>query len=180
MIKVIAVDFGGVYFTFDYKKLDEQLSKATGVSQRLVRLAHSKKIYDLHVQSITEKDFWDHFCKTIGKRVDHEILKKVLQNHSKPIKSVINLLKKLRKNYKIVLLTNNTANLDRLDKRYKIYKNFDILLSSHIVRMQKPYKNIYKHLIKKAKCKPEEIVFIDDKKRNLRPAKELGINTIFF
>ena len=43
MIKAIAIDFGGVYFTFDYKKLDRQLAKAAGMSVEEVRSAHYKK-----------------------------------------------------------------------------------------------------------------------------------------
>ena len=180
MIKAIAVDFGGVYFTFDSKKFEKELARAAGVDVEAIRLVHAEKIRDLHVQKISEKKFWNHLGKKTGRKVDHKIMRTVVDNHCKPVMSVIRLMKKLRKNYKIILLTNNTVALDRLNKKYKFYKNFDYVISSHVIRMQKPYKNIYKLLINKAKCKPNEILFIDDLERNLKPAKYLGMKTILF
>lgn len=41
-------------------------------------------------------------------------------------------------------------------------------------------KSLQKRLIKKFEVLPEETVFIDDKIRNIIPAKEMGINTVHF
>jgi FMN phosphatase YigB (HAD superfamily) len=39
---------------------------------------------------------------------------------------------------------------------------------------------MYELALEKAKCKPEEVLFIDDGLNNVRSAQELGINTIRF
>ncbi|MFH0948866.1 MAG: HAD family phosphatase [Candidatus Aenigmatarchaeota archaeon] len=180
MIKIIAIDLGGVYFEWSYERYFNEISKISGVDKKTVINILNKRIRGLHVKRISEKDYWDYFCKNTENKIDHKIFKKITLSQYKPNKPVINLMKKLRKKYKIALLANQTPILDEINRKYKIYKNFDFILSSHIVRMQKPYRNIYRLLIKKAKCKPREIVFIDDRKKNLKPAKELGINTILF
>lgn len=181
MIKVIAVDFGGVYFTYSFEKLVKQLSKLTGVESKIVKKGRvNRRLLELHVKKISEKGYWRAFCKTIGKEVKHSDLQRITENQFKPIKSVIQLMKRLRKRYKIVLLANQTVMLDRLDEKYRFYKNFDLLLSSHIVKVQKPHKSIFKLLLKKTKCKPEEIMFIDDSRKNIAAARRLGINAILF
>jgi putative hydrolase of the HAD superfamily len=116
----------------------------------------------------------------MGKNVNHNILKKITLQQFKPKKPVIDLMKRLRKKHKIVLLSNNTIWLDELDKKYGIYKNFDLVLSSHTVRMQKPDRKIFELLIRKSKAKPGEIVFIDDQERNLASARQMGMNCILF
>jgi FMN phosphatase YigB (HAD superfamily) len=44
----------------------------------------------------------------------------------------------------------------------------------------KPNREIYEKLIEKLKCKPEEILFIDDKEKNVNSAIDLGINGIVY
>jgi putative hydrolase of the HAD superfamily len=44
--------------------------------------------------------------------------------------------------------------------------------------MRKPELKIYRLTLKKLKVKPEECIFIDDKEKNLKPAKKLGIKTV--
>ncbi|MBI3190971.1 HAD family phosphatase [archaeon] len=180
MIKVIAIDLGGVYFKWDYDVYPSEISKVSGINKHTVKRILNKKIRDVHVKRMSEKNYWKYFCKSIGKDIDYKIYRKITLSQYKPNRAVINIVKRLKKHYKITLLANQTPILDKIDSKYKLYKDFDFNLSSHIVKMQKPYKNIYRLLVKKSKCRPEEILFIDDKNRNLKPAKELGINTILF
>ncbi len=180
MVKVIAVDFGGVYFTWNYERYVRQIADATGVSSRKVKNGLSKKIIDFHVSKVTEKEYWHAFCSVIGKEVDHRLLKKITENQFKPIKPVIALIKRLRKKYMIVLLANQTVVLDALDTKYHFYKNFDLLLSSHIIKMQKPQKNIFRLLIQQTHVGPQDILFIDDTKENVDSAKALGIRSLLF
>jgi len=180
MIKVIAVDFGGVYFTWNRDKFRRDVSKTLGVDFETVKKAHSLKIRDLHIQKVTEKEYWDSFCQVMGKNVNHNLLKKITLKQFKPKKPVIDLIKNLRKRYRIVLLSNHTIWLDELDRKYGVYRNFDLVLSSHIVKVQKPDREIYELLIKKTKAKPQEIIFIEDTEENIEAAGKVGINTILF
>ncbi|MCX6815251.1 MAG: HAD family phosphatase [Candidatus Aenigmarchaeota archaeon] len=180
MIKAIAFDLGGVYYTWNFPQHVRKLSKFTGASENAVKKAYLKNLKDFHVSRISEKEFWKRFCKSIKKDFDYRKLSQVDMGTSKPVKPVVNIVRKLRKNYKVLMLTNNTTRFDYIDKKYGISHDFDVVISSHKVKMQKPYKNMYRLLIKKANCKPGEILFIDDLERNLKPARKMGINTVLF
>jgi len=62
----------------------------------------------------------------------------------------------------------------------KDIQGFDPVIVSCDIGIRKPNPLIYKFLIKKIKLKPHEILFIDNREWNLRPARELGIKTILF
>ena len=48
------------------------------------------------------------------------------------------------------------------------------------MRMRKPEIQAYRFVMKKTGLKPNEILFIDDKTRNVKPAKTLGWNVIVY
>lgn len=48
------------------------------------------------------------------------------------------------------------------------------------VGLKKPDLEIYNFFVKKSSFPAEEIIFIDDKLENLKPASEVGMRTIFF
>jgi len=179
-IKVIAIDFGGVYFTWDSDRFAKELSAKVNVTHTKAKEAAIKDIHLLVLGKITETQYWHTFCEIIGKDVDHDILKKVTMDHFKPIKPVVTLMSSLRKKYKIALVTNQHSMLDDLDKKYDFYRNFDLVVCSHILKAAKPQKKIYQEVLKKLKVEAEEVIFIDDMQKNVDGAKELGMDGIHF
>ena len=65
-------------------------------------------------------------------------------------------------------------------KKYGFAEHFDGVVISGEVREVKPEEPIYKILLKKYNLKPEECVFLDDRRENLETAKRLGFKTILF
>ncbi|VVB78143.1 Glyceraldehyde 3-phosphate phosphatase [uncultured archaeon] len=57
---------------------------------------------------------------------------------------------------------------------------FNPVFVSCDIGMRKPSIKLYKHLIKKLNLKPAEIIFIDNREWNLKPARKMGIKTILF
>lgn len=60
------------------------------------------------------------------------------------------------------------------------YKNFNSVVVSCDVGMRKPNPKIYKLTLKRLKLKPNEVIFIDNQKWNISPAKRIGMRTILF
>ncbi|MGA2130386.1 MAG: HAD family phosphatase [Candidatus Pacearchaeota archaeon] len=60
------------------------------------------------------------------------------------------------------------------------YKNFSTVVVSCDVGMRKPNPKIYNLTLKRLKLKPEEVIFIDNQKWNIAPAKRLGMKAILF
>ena len=88
---------------------------------------------------------------------------------------------KQKKKYKILCLSNtNSSHMNFGNKHWSFLKCFDELILSHEVHVLKPDPKIYQIAIQKARCKPEEIVFIDDNLKNIQGAKKLGIIGIKF
>ncbi len=46
------------------------------------------------------------------------------------------------------------------------------------MKMRKPERRIYQHVLRELNVRASEAIFLDDIGQNLKPAKELGIRTI--
>ena len=99
-------------------------------------------------------------------------------------RDVVNIVKQIKthNSVKIMCLSNiNASHWKYLKKQnWDIWQLIDEFILSHEIQMTKPDPEIFRYAIKKAKCKPKEIVFIDDGLNNIRAALELGINCIRF
>ena len=90
----------------------------------------------------------------------------------------LTVMDELRKqNIEICLLSNALPNLidtaDFLTNRENIFVSYEL-------RLLKPDLEIYKKVLEKLNAIPEEVVFIDDKPRNVDAAKSLGMYGIVF
>ncbi len=96
-------------------------------------------------------------------------------------KELINLALKLKnKGYKIAILSNRSSLSKRIVLKFTRVNLFDFVMMSCDVGVKKPKPGIYELFLRKVRVRPKGIVFIDDKKRNLIPARKLGMNTILF
>ncbi|MFA4907427.1 MAG: HAD family phosphatase [archaeon] len=179
-IKVVAIDFSGVYFTWNQERHIDALSAATSSPRELVVKSFGKDLRELNLGKITDKQYWDSFCRNIGKNVSHKKLDRITQAQFKPIKTVMRLIAKLRRRHKIVLFTNQSLMLDRLNEKHGFYKNFDLVINSSKVGMRKPDREMFAHLLTETGAKPFEVLFIDDYAPNIEAAKKLGLNAILF
>jgi len=89
-------------------------------------------------------------------------------------------IKKLKKDYKVGSMSGVLDLHCKLCKEKKIYDVFDFNIYSFKVKCNKPDMKIYRILIKKLGVSPKEIVFVDDTKACLVPAKKLGMKTILY
>lgn len=88
--------------------------------------------------------------------------------------------------YRMFLLSNtNPIGMARVrelfkDKGYKIEELFEILFLSYKMKCGKPGEKIFNDMVKKAKIKPQESLFIDDSPANIEAAGKLGFYTILY
>jgi len=190
MIKAIIFDFGGVCF---YPGNTTQLIKEAFFHSKLSKtrllflLLDIKKrkmianaVHEFNSGLMSEKIFWEKTKKITNYEFDEREMKKNILSLYKPIKPVINLIKRLKKKYKIGLLTNNNVWLEEINKKYKLYRLFDEIVNSFDVKATKPSKKIYSIILKKLNVKPNECIFIDDKKENVVAAEKIGMKGIVY
>lgn len=91
--------------------------------------------------------------------------------------NTIEFIKELKKNgYKVGILSNlRLMDFNRYRKVIDQIK-FDYLFFSYEMKAIKPSKEIYLQVINTLKCKPNDIIFFDDKLENVNAAKHVGIN----
>lgn len=92
------------------------------------------------------------------------------------------LIKQCQSVYKIGLLTDMWTDMYReLEKRKLIPDfNWDVVIDSSIEGLRKPYPEIYQLAQQKAAVPPGEILFIDNREKNLVPARQLGWQTYLY
>ena len=69
---------------------------------------------------------------------------------------------------------------ESVERTFAWIHRFDVLIWSYQERMAKPDPAIYRLLLDRLGCKPEETLFLDDKLVNIETARSLGINALLF
>ncbi len=81
----------------------------------------------------------------------------------------------------LAILNNESRELnDHRIETFELYSYFDCFLSSCYVGLRKPEPRIYQLALDVLQRDAEEVVFIDDRERNIEAARALGINGIVF
>jgi len=175
MIKVIAFDYAEVvaegpmskWFRENIHPDDERL------------IAYREKVHKWDVGKTSLKEVYKSLGEISG--IAPELIWERFYEKSLPNEEVLNLIKKLKKNYKIILFSNFIAELLRklLDK-YGITDLFDEIIISSEHGMKKPDPKFFELLIKRAGVKKTEIIFTDDHIKNVDGANEIGIKAFQF
>jgi epoxide hydrolase-like predicted phosphatase len=80
---------------------------------------------------------------------------------------------------KVAALTNNFTPIASTPPLADLFHGiFDVWIESAVEGVRKPDPNAYLLACTRMSCKPNEITFMDDIRMNLKPARELGIETI--
>ncbi|MEM5799499.1 MAG: HAD family phosphatase [Candidatus Aenigmatarchaeota archaeon] len=187
MIKAIIFDFGGVCFYpgNSSQLLLEAIFRSKLLKIKLISIFFSskrneiKKLVDkFNEAKLNEDDLFREIKRITRYNFSERDLKKQIIDLNKPIKPVIEILEKLKNRYKLCLLTNNNSWLDEINEKHRFYQYFDVIINSYNVKVAKPNRKIFEIALSKLKFKPNECIFIDDKKENVLAAEEYGINSI--
>ena len=182
MIKVIVFDLGGVVLDYDHritsKKLSDISSKTEEEMYEYIFKSGIEKLYD--TGKISSEEFYksakDYLKIDISFEAFSEIWSDIFFEKPEMNDFITNIDSNTYK--KFVLSNTNELHFEYCMNHYPIMKSFDEYFVSYKLGMIKPNLSIYEHLIKNSFCKPEEILFIDDKKENVTVASQVGIKTI--
>ena len=100
-----------------------------------------------------------------------------------PIQGTVEVFRKLKDSnqYKLYALTNwSHETFPVALQRYDFLHWFDGRLVSGEEKTRKPFPEIYQLLARRFNIDPAKAIYIDDNKRNLEPAADLGFKTIHF
>lgn len=183
MIKAVLFDFGGVF------KQDSMMSKdCTGIfgmtaEQIMVHIEKTKPIFrKCNKGIIDEKIFWKEFSEALGRPDVENCAEKYREIYRSKLtffSEMFDLVKELKEaGIKTAVFSNILVFQADIIRENKGYECFDVEILSYLEGMEKPEPEFYALALKKVGFNPEECIFIDDKEKNLEPAKNLGIYTV--
>jgi epoxide hydrolase-like predicted phosphatase len=185
MIKAIIFDLGGVVVFNDlniiFKKFANELKIDFEKLMELEKQNHEK----LMLGRISIKEF----CSSIRSRFDLEqdsltlllMWEKIYSETAKLNCDVIDKIKLLRKSYKVGAIANMFDSTAQFHQRQKLFLFFkpNLAISCRIGHTKEDLK-MYAKIVFNMQVKGKECLFIDDKEKNLKIAKEFGMKTILF
>jgi HAD superfamily hydrolase (TIGR01509 family) len=182
MIKTIFFDFDGVL------TLDDSGSHTTCTNIQKcipdVTFDHILQCYRVHHPKLllgqtTHAAVWEDFCACVGKKLDFNVLEQAFSNTPANLK-MMDLCKKLKARYTLGIITDNSRErLNLLKERMKLPDTFEIIIVSGETGVRKDSDTTFTQALKRANCRPDECVFVDNTEANLIIPRKLGWNTIF-
>jgi len=190
MIKNIIFDLGGVILNIDFQKAANSFQEL-GLDdfEALYSKATQSKLFDrLEKGLITADAFRSELRELSGIAMSNQQIDQAWNSLILDFPPArLQLLKDLRANYKIFLLSNtNSIHADYYN--HDLYKThgingleelFDKVFYSHDIALRKPDAAPFEYVLNDQKLKAEETLFIDDSLPNILTAHQLGINSIF-
>jgi len=181
MIKTILCDLGNVIVFVDHKKIAKGLAKFSNKDEKyILRLyLNSKARKDFDKGKITATQLFMSFKNNLNLKLNFDQFRRILSSCFSPNLEIEKLLHKLKKNYKLILLSNtDEIHFTYIRNNYKILDIFDYFVLSYKVGYKKPNPLIYLYAIKKAKTFPTKIIYIDDIYIFVKAARFFGIKSI--
>jgi putative hydrolase of the HAD superfamily len=182
--KAIVFDLGNVLIPFDNKIFVNRLNNTKkGIGDKLYDFYKSNYHFhrDFERGIILEEEFINKMLAVIEDIIDPETFRNYYADIFSLNEEVIALLPKLKKNYKLFLLSNTDPIHEKYGwRKYDFFIHFEKLILSHKVGAVKPEKEIYRAVEIASGFLPEEHFFIDDIIDYINAAKDLGWGAVQF
>ena len=193
MIKAVFWDFGGVITSSPFEAFNK-FEIDNNLPADFLRQVNSTNPNDnawakLERSEVNLEEFdllFEEESNNLGHAVKGKEVIALLQGQIRP--EMVKALQKIRGNLIQACLTNNIrslkeeafeeGNVSVSGKHDVIMDLFDFVIESSKVNLRKPDPAFYKMSCEKASIEPSEAVFLDDLGINLKPAKNLGMETI--
>ena len=193
MIKAVFWDFGGVITSSPFEAFNK-FEIDNNLPADFLRQVNSTNPNDnawakLERSEVNLEEFdllFEEESNNLGHAVKGKEVIALLQGQIRP--EMVKALQKIRGNLIQACLTNNIrslkeeafeeGNVSVSGKHDVIMDLFDFVIESSKVNLRKPDPAFYKMACEKASIEPSEAVFLDDLGINLKPAKNLGMETI--
>jgi putative hydrolase of the HAD superfamily len=188
-IKAALFDFGGVILSSPFEAFNDYESR-TGLPRDFIRTLNSTNP-DTNAWARYERsevDF-DVFCSLFeaeasaaGYSLAAREVMPLLAGHIRP--EMVEALRRCGERLKTACLTNNVIGFNdfperaRANGRDEVLGLFDCIIESSKVGVRKPDPRFYEIACEQLSIAPSEAVFLDDLGVNLKPARELGMQTI--
>ena len=189
----IIFDLGGVLLNLDFKRSIDAFIEVgfRNIEQELSRLLVSRpagndlSFFHLYETGrISSREFRDELRKHAGNDIPDEDIDRAWTAMLVDLhKENVSILEKLKSSYRLFLLSNTNAihietlleNKGKGEGFSRLTGLFEKVYYSHEIKMRKPDREIFDHVMKDAGLKAENALFIDDSIHNIEAAREAGL-----
>lgn len=180
MINTIIFDFAGVVTKTNFLPvLIKECEEKLGLDGKEFKRLFIENEEPFMLGQMSCKDFWQIACQ--GYDIPYEKFAAVFSNAYEINPAMVDLLKKLKEKYLVVMLSDNFDGLAQsIHNNAALAGLFKHIFLSNEIRLAKKTPGCFEHVLKELGKTPDECLFTDDKEENLKPAMALGINTIHF
>lgn len=184
MIKYIMSDLSEVIMQ-GYMGVGQELSPILNIPVEEIELEKTKN-FPLFIKlmegKLSEDEYIKKFLEITKWNISIEDFKNVVRKVlKKKIPGTIDILKELKKHYKLVLLSDNVREwVDYILKVNKDLEIFNYKFFSYELESIKEDNITFVKVLDKIKAKPEEVFFIDDSLENIKSAESIGITGVQF
>jgi len=127
------------------------------------------------------EDFYREVIHKLEAKIGQDTFFQIYNDVFSPNPPVLDLLRRLKTNNKLILLSNtDVERFGFIKKKFPEIFLFDDYILSYEVGYIKPHPEIYIEALKKARVRAEECVFLDDLPENIERAQRLGMNVILY
>ena len=186
-ISAIIFDLGGVLIDVDYNKTIRAFEKLGIENARELysQQSQSTLFNEIECGEISPIEFLTELSKRTQKDLSLLEIKDAWNAIIGPYnKRIIPLLRSLKKEYKLFVLSNtNAIHIDKANEEWnKIsslsMKSFFVkVYLSHEIGDRKPNGSVFKNLCAEQNLKPSETLFIDDSIQHIESAQQMGLKT---
>jgi pyrophosphatase PpaX len=181
MIKAILFDMDGVLIDSleaNYSHLNSLIAHFG--KPRLTLKDYQEKYWGSHFNDQMKKIFGKISRKKRKEIIDYYTkISPTFVKKQKLYPNVKKILKKLKKKYKLALVTSTLSKITENVLNYFSIKNFfDVVVNGEMVKNPKPAPDAVLLACKKLKIKPEEAVYVGDNYQDVNAGKKAGCLTI--
>jgi FMN phosphatase YigB (HAD superfamily) len=189
MKPIILFDYGGVIAHKTSKEAEHTLCKAlkSDVENVWKVLGEKSKFGSLYRKgSISTVDFWKSIAIELGidyGLIDHNYLAEAWMSTYVPDEKMINLLRELKRNCYIGILSNIDEGRSNILKRLELFSLLDYYFPSYKFMETKYSELLWSRVdefIKKNVSNAGEIIYVDDREKHVASANKVGWQSIQF
>jgi putative hydrolase of the HAD superfamily len=181
-IKLLLLDIGGVLLTDGWETRSREKAAALFSLDSVELNQRHRNTFDAYESGkITLDEYLDLIVFYEERSFSREEFKQFMMDQSKPYPDTIAYITQVKHHFKLPTATVNNEPLELNEHRintYHLKKVIDVFVSSCYVHMRKPDPKMYQLALNMMQIKPQETLYIDDRKVYTEIAAKLGINAI--
>lgn len=176
-------DLGGVVFDCSFDRTFDTWATLTGKPAEEIKreFKFSDNFEKFERSEISPRQFMESVSEQLNYKFDYATFEKGWNAiYLNIIRDIDHLLIELKRNYRIVALTNtNSAHALVWPEKYSDnLRHFEKIFSSHEMGIRKPEAKAFQTVLDCLNISAQQTIFLDDKEEYIEGAEQLGINTV--